>query len=248
MSGFAPEAEAMVPPPPVGRIFEREIRPGIADVTPSGRVRLDAIARWLQDVAYLDVVDAGFEHRGAWIVRRSRIRAEVWPVFGEDLVLRTFCSGIGRFCAERRTVIRGASAEVEAVAIWVCLDPERMVPMRFDEEFFAVYSESAGDRGASVRLRHPRPPADAERRQWTFAITHLDLAGHVNNSHYWELIETDLGAGATVGALEAEVEHHAPAQAGEVALLRNGGGIWVEDPEGELLASIMLLASGASGA
>jgi hypothetical protein len=52
------------------------MRPGIADATASGRVRLDAIARWLQDVAYLDLVDAGFEGQGAWVVRRLRIRVE----------------------------------------------------------------------------------------------------------------------------------------------------------------------------
>ena len=56
----------MVPPPPGGRSFEREIVPGLADATGSGRVRLDAIARWLQDVAYADIVDAGLAARGAW--------------------------------------------------------------------------------------------------------------------------------------------------------------------------------------
>ena len=35
--------------------------PGIADAVGDGRVRLDAIARWLQDVAYADLIDAGFE-------------------------------------------------------------------------------------------------------------------------------------------------------------------------------------------
>ena len=54
--------------------FERRMRAGIADADGAGRCRLDAMARWLQDIAYADLVDAGFEGRGAWIVRRTRIR------------------------------------------------------------------------------------------------------------------------------------------------------------------------------
>ena len=83
--------------PTPGRTFAWSIMPGIADATPSGRCRLDAIARWLQDAAYEDVLDAGFEGRGAWIVRRSRIRVESFPRFGERVSVRTFCTGIGRF-------------------------------------------------------------------------------------------------------------------------------------------------------
>ena len=57
--------------------------PGIADAVGSGRVRVDAIARWLQDVAYADIIDAGFDEGGAWVVRRMRMRVEAFPRFGE---------------------------------------------------------------------------------------------------------------------------------------------------------------------
>src|SRR4051812_10914991 len=52
------ELSEIVPVPDVGRIFERPLRPGLADAASSGRVRLDAIARWVQDLAYADVEDA----------------------------------------------------------------------------------------------------------------------------------------------------------------------------------------------
>src|SRR3954470_6938723 len=88
-------------PPAVERPnLEHELVPGLADATASGRVRLDAIARWLQDVAYADVVDAGLAGRGAWLVRRARLRVESFPRFGEPVSLRTFCSGAGRVAAE----------------------------------------------------------------------------------------------------------------------------------------------------
>src|SRR5919106_989154 len=139
---------------PGGRSYERAMLPGIADADGSGRCRLDAIARWLQDIAYADVVDAGFQGRGAWNLRRTRIRVQAFPRFGEALELRTFCSGIGRFSAERRTSIRGERGALEAVALWICLDPDRGRPLRFPPEFISIYEESAGGRDANVRLRH----------------------------------------------------------------------------------------------
>jgi acyl-ACP thioesterase len=214
---------------PGGRSYEREILPGVADAAPGGRCRLDAIARWLQDIAYADLIDAGFEGQGAWIVRRTRIRVERFPRFGESLTLRTFCSGIGRFSAERRTSIRGETAAVETVSRWVCLDPEAGRPMRFSPSFLAVYEKSAAGGDANVRLRHPDPPADARRESWRFRATEMDPAGHINNSHYWAPLEEDLDP--ELEGIDAEVEYRDPAMPGEVTLLRSGSSLWIASPE-----------------
>ena len=53
-----------------GRAFSHERYPGFGDCAPSGRMRLDAIAGWLQDVAYADVEDAGLTGAAVWVVRR----------------------------------------------------------------------------------------------------------------------------------------------------------------------------------
>src|SRR5689334_4323670 len=72
----------IVPVPPVGRVFERPVQVGVADAAPGGRVRMDAIARWVQDLAYADVIDAQVADESLWVVRRMRIRAERFPRFG----------------------------------------------------------------------------------------------------------------------------------------------------------------------
>ena len=215
------------------------MRPGIADAAAGGRCRLDAMARWLQDIAYADLIDAGFEGRGAWIVRRTRIRVDRFPRFGEQLTIRTFCSGIGRFSAERRTTISGEGAAVETVSLWVCLDPERGRPMRFPPDFIAVYEESAGGRDANVRLRHPDPPADAERSAWRFRAAEVDPAEHINNSHYWTPLEEELAGGPAPDSIDVEIEYRDPAMPGEAVLLRSGSSIWIADVQGALLASLL---------
>lgn len=228
----------LVDPPAGGRAFERRLRPGIADAVGGGRVRLDAIARWLQDVAYLDLLDAGFEERGAWIVRRARLRVDSFPRFGDEFTLSTFCSGIGRFSAERRTTISGGSAAVEAVGLWVWLD-ESGRPARFPERFVEIYAPSAAGRNAPVRLRHPDPPPKCERLPFAFRATDLDVAGHVNNSHFWAPIEEEL-AGAEPERLDAEIEYRDPALPGEHVLLRDGAARWIAAADGGVLASVMI--------
>lgn len=229
----------LVERPREGRIFHLSLRPGIADVTGRGRARLDAIARWLQDVAYRDLVDARLDGRGVWIVRRLRIRVESFPRFDEELELRTFCSGLGRFAAERRTTIAGGSAAVETAALWIYLDPDGWRPIRLEKEFFAAYGRSAGEQPAPVRLRHPEPPADAARGGWRFRASDIDIAGHVNNSHYWEVLEEDLAGGPEPERIDAEIEHRAPGEAGEAFVLRAGESLWITSPSGQLHASIL---------
>ena len=90
-----PESNEFVDAPAGGRRFALEMWPGLGDCAPSGRIRLDALARWLQDVAYADVEDAGLAALAFWVVRRNRILIRRWPRFAERFTVTTFCSGLG---------------------------------------------------------------------------------------------------------------------------------------------------------
>lgn len=234
-----PELTELVAAPESGRVFETEIRPGIADAGGDLRVRLDAIARWLQDLAAADLRDAGFSERGVWVLRRARIKVASFPVWPERLRLRTFCSGLGRFTAERRSSIEGASGRVDAVALWVWLDAESLRPTRFPPEFVDVYAASAAGRNPSARLRHPDPPEDAEHRQWSFRATEVDVAAHVNNSHYWVPLEEEL-AGGDLTSIDAEIEYRDPAQPGEMTVLSDADALWIASSAGTVHASILV--------
>ena len=230
----------LVPPPSEGRVFEQTLRPGLADSGPGGRVRLDAIARWLQDVAYADISDAGVADLSLWVVRRMRIKVERFPRFAEQLRLRTWGSAIGRMWAERRTSIEGADgAAVETVGLWVHLDPQTKRPVPPPEPVQRVYAPSAQGRVVKARLRHPAPPSDAERDSWRFRLSELDVAEHVNNSAYWAPLEERLGAGPDPDSIDAEIEFRDPAQAGEVTLLTDGSRMWISGRDGLVHASIV---------
>ena len=242
----------LVPRAQEGRVFEQPFRPGFGDCAPSGRVRLDAVARWLQDVAYADVADAELQDRAVWVVRRSRIRVQRFPRFGQAYSVATFCSGLGRMWAERRTSITsldGGDADVEAVTLWVHLDPSHGRPIPLSDEEASIYGAAAGERRVTARLRHPLPSGEEQRSTWSFRATELDIAGHINNAAYWQPLEEELLGRAEVERADAEVEYRGPAQPGEKVLLCDGARRWITSGDGEIHASMLLaeLVAGPAG-
>jgi acyl-ACP thioesterase len=235
-------------PGPGGRTFSQPRRPGFADCAPSGRLRLDALACWLQDVAYADVEDAGLADAAVWVVRRTRMRVNRFPRFGEQFRCTTFCSGLGRMWAERRTdVIRegGERPDVEAVSLWVHLDVRSWRPVPLTEGEIETYGPSVVDRRVSARLRHPVPSGAAQGPgcvDWSFRRTECDIANHVNNAAYWTPVEEELLAGSDPDPtrVDAEIEYRTPAQAGDYRLRSEGDWRWILSPGGELHASMVL--------
>jgi acyl-ACP thioesterase len=227
------------------RAFSEPRRPGFADCAPSGRVRLDALACWLQDVAYADVQDAGLAQAAVWVVRRTRIRVNRFPRFGERFELTTFCSGIGRMWAERRTDVvsqdaaAGARPDVEAVSLWVHLDAEHWRPSPLTQAEMDTYG-GMPSRRVSARLRHPGPESTDGGTGWTFRATECDIADHVNNAAYWQPLEEELLAGEDPERIDVEIEYRAPAQPGAKRVVSGGSYRWILGDDDELHASIRL--------
>jgi acyl-ACP thioesterase len=183
-----------VGPPSRGRVFRSHRRVHLGDVDASARLRLEAIARYLQDVATDDADDARLSERaGVWVVRSTDVEIVHRPWYHEALELSTFCSGTGPRWAERRTTLVGdRGARVETVALWVFVDRERGRPLVLDDDFHRIYAEAAGARRVRGRLVHGAPPGDANVRPWSLRASDFDVLDHVNNARSLEAIEDEL--------------------------------------------------------
>lgn len=167
---------------------DRPIR--LSDADAAGRLRHDSIARYLQDVAADDVLDAGWapdEH--IWVVRRTVLDV-VQPFLADTAVeLTTWCGAVAGSAAARRTSVVGdRGGHVEAEMIWIHLGPD-LQPQRLGERFLSIYGASAEGRRASTRLELPGPPTDVAAAPWALRSTDIDQLGHVNNAAYWIAIE-----------------------------------------------------------
>jgi len=199
-----------------GATRERRVRLG--DVDPSGRMRLDAAARYLQDVATDDSDDLGSLEARAWVVRRTVIEQRSALRNSEQLALATFCSGMGNRWAERRVSMVGAKGgSIEAVTLWVHLDPVTGRPKTLPAEFVDTYTEPSRGREVTARQLHDLVVpggADVHTMPWWPRITDLDVLNHVNNAVSWEVVEQTLERARArdlihldpMGPMRAEVE------------------------------------------
>ncbi len=241
--------------PTAGRIVQGSRKVRMADVGPDRRGRLDALARYLGDVAEDDAAGATLPPTIGWVLRRTRMDIERFPTLGEELVLRTFCSATASRWAERTTLVGGSlGARLWARSIWVALDTVTGKPARLGSWFFDVYGASAAGRQASVHLTLGAPPAPVARaaRPWPIRRSDIDAWAHMNNAIAWAAVEdaVDLVPSDSVVAL---VEHHAPVGAGTAPVLaveRSDAewGVWLLDSrsEGHVLVASALRPAAAS--
>ncbi len=193
-----------------GRVFTtiRQVRS--TDVTPAGRLRLDSLARYLQQAAEDDVSDAGWDGPYLWLLRRVAVAIRGYPAHRERISLRTYCSATGPRWAERTTTVSGADGDlIQSTAIWVAVSAGDGRPVPLGETFQRVYGPSTGGRQVSARLSHPGLPGSAAGRPWPLRAADFDTAGHVNNSIHWAAVEDEL-AGVDWLPGHAELEYHRP--------------------------------------
>ena len=134
---------ALVEIPAHGRTYAASRRIRLSDMDVRGRLRLDAVARFLQDAAIDDVQETGWgspEH--LWFVRWLRIEIEVPFLDDREVEIVTWCSGLAAIAAGRRWSLRGdRGGRIEVDSVWIHLGPDAR-PARLEN--FAVYAESAG--------------------------------------------------------------------------------------------------------
>ena len=210
-------ADHFLPEPSVGRVFRTTRKVRLGDADPSGRLRFDAVARYLQDISTDDSDDLGQLEAQAWVIRRLTLDQMRPAVLHERLTLTTWCSGMGARWAERRVRLDGASgARLDAVMLWVHLDPASGRPTRLPTAFHRAYDEAAGGRQVMARQVHepvgPHEPG-VRIRPWRPRATDLDVLDHVNNSIAAAVAEEILradGARNVNGSMRLQLEYREP--------------------------------------
>ena len=203
-------AAAFLPDPDAGRIYFASRTVRTTDVTATARLRLDGIARYLQEAAEDDVLDAGWDEARDWLLRSCALTLRGYPALGDRVRLRTFCSALGPRWAERTTTLAGDHGDlIQARAVWVAVARQTGAPAPLGAAFHRVYAASAQGRKVSARLVHSCPDASPQGRPWPLRASDFDPAGHVNNTIAWAAAEDALSGLAWPPGL-AEIEYHQP--------------------------------------
>jgi acyl-ACP thioesterase len=191
-------------------VFTASRRIRSTDATRDGWLRLDGLARYMQDVAEDDLADAKWREPQVWLLRRAAVTVRRYPRLYDRVTLSTFCTATGPRWAERTTTLATTDGDlVQTVALWVAVTRSGGRPAALTSSFTSVYGPSTSGRRVSARLFHPGPPPEAASRPWPVRATDFDTAGHVNNSVHWAAAE-DVLAPLGWRPSYAEVEYHRP--------------------------------------
>ena len=228
----------MVGRPRVGRTFAGERRVRLGDCSPGGRLRLDAAARYLQDLSDDDTRDSGFTQM-TWVVRKTVIDVLKFPTYLEPLDLVTWCSGLGARWAERRVDIHSAGGgALRSATLWVHLDPATLRPVALTDQFNSVFAASTAGRTVSTRLSFGELSDGVDLAAWPTRFVDFDVMEHMNNAAAFVVVEEILALRRDLRApLRVVVEYRTPIDRG--VRLRYGGvdhadgyGGWLVDERG----------------
>lgn len=170
-------------------VCERPVRTG--DVDEEKRLRLDSVARYLQDIAS-DQVEAMGEKliNPVWIVRRTVIdvvRPITWPT---RVHLERWCSAMSTRWATMRVDIDGEDGgRVETEAFWININPENGMPMRIGTELEEVLMARTTEHRLRWRPLLKDAAPDTDEVPFPLRSTDIDPMRHLNNAIYLQVID-----------------------------------------------------------
>ena len=205
-----------------GRFHTEQRKIRLGDVGPDGRIRLDALTRYAQDVSDDDTTAAGLDDGRTWVVRRTEVDVLSQGVLAEEITITTFCSAVGRRWAERRLTMRGSNgAHYEVATLWICVDSESGKPATLSDQFWEIYGSAAGQRKVSAKLTHPKTPEGIDIETWSLRLVDFDIFGHVNNAAYWAVVEEILERHPTTVPYRAAIEYSTGVERGSSIAVAN---------------------------
>ncbi len=191
------------------RFYQAQYRVRTGDVDQDMRVRLDAVARYLQDIANdnLEATEFG-KTEPFWIVRRTVIdviRPISWP---GTVTAQRWCGALSTRWTNMRVRLTSdhetnrfnpdprPEGLIETEAFWINVN-DKGVPSRLSDEAFEMLSSMTDEHRLRWKSMNPEKAPAAEDipfpdREHVLRITDFDPFKHLNNAAYLEAIEDEL--------------------------------------------------------
>lgn len=179
------------------------------DIDQQMRVRLDAVARYLQDIANDNIAVTEFAATDPfWIVRRTVIDVHspiTWPA---DISLERWCGALSTRWTNMRVRVSAdhqtnrfnpdprPPGRIETEAFWINVNEQGM-PSRLSDQALSMLSQMTDEHRLRWRAMNPEKAPDPASlmlpdREHTLRITDFDPFKHLNNAAYLEAVEDEL--------------------------------------------------------
>lgn len=175
------------------RQFTFSRRVALSDTNPAGRLRIDACARYLQDLAAFDAIEADISEFGNWVLRQNSIEISSLPTYGTALDSKTYLTGSGRAWIQRTSIISDAESKAELIvakALWVLTHSENGSPISIPTQLYKIYGPLATQHKIPIRdSKRPPLPEKVTPIDWQIRYSDQDILAHLNNATYLEVLE-----------------------------------------------------------
>lgn len=193
----------------MSRVFKAKRRVRVGDCDVHGNLRIDAVARYLQDVGFDDTNDLGLGDGGIWVARSIEIVAiskDNWPTRNQVVELETYCGGVGKVVAQRNVnIFNDGVKSIETKTLWVSLDQDANlspIPTWLKDVYSNAESVSSK---RQLSLKPKGESIDFPLRQ-----TDLDINNHANNSLAFDALFEASHAVGVEDFSRVYIEYHAP--------------------------------------
>ena len=219
--------------------FTADYRVRTGDIDQDMRVRLDGLARYLQDVANDNIAVLPFAKTDPfWIIRRTVIDVLVPITWPSDFSVERWCGSLSTRWTNMRVRINAVSdtnefnpeprpnGVVETEAFWINMNAEGM-PSRISDLAMETLLPMTDEHRLRWKAMNPgKAPApeelDLPDREHVLRITDFDPFKHLNNAAYFEAVEDELVDHADLleGPYRAIIEYLRPIQPGTRVMVR----------------------------
>ena len=164
------------------------------EVDCSGRLSIVSIFNLMQEAAskHADALGVSVQQllseNYTWLLSRLKIRIDTYPVWGDQLAVHTWPSGIERLFALRDFYLKDHNNNHVAAALsaWLVLDTLKRRPVRISR-FIERLNPLEGNHVLSDPIEKlPKVEAFTYERRFRVRYRDLDINQHVNNASYVE--------------------------------------------------------------
>jgi acyl-ACP thioesterase len=184
------------------------------EVDCSGRLSIVSIFNLMQEAAskHADALGVSIQQllveNCTWLLSRLKIKIDTYPVWGDQLAVHTWPSGIRRLFALRDFHLKDQNDNDIAAALsaWLVLDTSKRRPARISR-FIDRLNPLEGNHVLSDPLEKlPKIEAFTDERRFRVRYRDLDINQHVNNASYVEWMFEGLPADVQNKLRLAELE------------------------------------------
>ncbi|MBI5341287.1 MAG: hypothetical protein HZB45_26695 [Mycolicibacterium rufum] len=238
----------LAPLPDTGYVYRTSWRVATGDVGGDLNLRLDGVARYIQEVGAENLVDAGeAEEHPHWLVQRTVVDVIEPIAFPNEVTFSRWCSALSlRWCTMRVDLVGSDGGRIETEGFWIAMNAKTLTPQRATDSLLARFGTTTTEHRLKWRPWLQNPDTVEDTAPFALRRTDIDLFEHVTNTAYWHAIHEVMAVvpEACTPPYRAVIEYRKPIKYGEEVVLgwtRRGDAVQISLSVGDEVRAAALL-------